>query len=233
MQMVTIHNARSNIQNLSLDREGFVLTPHRSLMHDFYDDDGIASVYDAEVKTLVRDVTGGARVEIFDHTRRAASLDTQKARKIREPATIIHNDYTARSGPQRLRHHFAETPDEAEALLRGRFAIVNVWRSTRGPVRSAPLAMCDAASVAPKDLVSVERQAKERIGEIQLALYNPVHRWFYFPEMAPGEVLLFKTYDTETDGRARFTIHTSFHVPGSPPDALARESIETRCFVFF
>jgi hypothetical protein len=82
-------------------------------------------------------------------------------------------------------------------------------------------------------LVSVKRQAKDRIGEIQLPIYNPAHRWYYFPELRPDEALLFKTYDSATDGRARFTIHTSFEDPAAAADAPPRESIETRCFVFF
>ncbi len=157
----------------------------------------------------------------------------QKERRIREPASIIHNDYSDRSGPQRLRDHFADTPDEAEALLRRRFAIVNVWRSIAGTVRSAPMALCDAASVAPADLVPVVRQARDRIGEIQQAIYNPAHRWYYFPEMRADEALLIKTYDSATDGRARFTIHTAFDDPATAADAPPRESLETRCFAFF
>ncbi len=122
---------------------------------------------------------------------------------------------------------------EAEALLARRFAIVNVWRSIRGTVRNAPLALCDASSVAPEDLVSVKRQARDRIGEIQQAVYNPAHRWYSFPEMAPNEALLIKTYDSATDGRARFTIHTAFEDPAAAADAAPRESFETRCFAFF
>ena len=151
----------------------------------------------------------------------------------REPASIIHNDYTAFSGPQRLRDHFPDAPDEVEALLRRRLSIVNVWRSIRGTVRSAPLALCDASSVAPEDMISVERQAKDRIGVIQQAVYRPAHRWYYFPEMEPDEALLFKTYESATDGRARFTIHTSFEDPAAAADAPPRESIETRCFAFY
>ena len=233
MQPVSIRNGRTRAVGFSLDREGFMLALRSSAVADFYDDSEIAAVYEAEVKALVQNATGAARVEIFDHTRRAVSLEVQKTRMIREPASIIHNDYTARSGPQRLRDHFPDARDEAETLLRRRFAIVNVWRSIQGTVRNAPLALCDAASVAPEDLVSVTRQAKDRIGEIQLPTYNPAHRWYYFPEMRSDEVLLFKTYDSATDGRARFTIHTSFEDPVAAVDAPPRESIETRCFVFF
>lgn len=233
MQAVPIHNARLRAQGFSLDREGFVLLNHASAVRDFYDDGEIAAVYDAEVKALIAGATGAERVEIFDHTRRSASLDVQKERRIREPASIIHNDYTARSGPIRLRDHFPDDPEQAEALLRRRFVIVNVWRSIRGTVLDAPLALCDAASLAPRDLVSVERRAKERIGEIQQAVYNPAHRWYYFPQMGPDEALLIKTYDSATDGRARFTLHTSFEDPTAPASAPPRESLETRCFAFF
>ena len=233
MQRVPIRNARLRSQAFSLDREGFVLLDHVSAVRDFYDDGEIAAVYDAEVKSLIAGATGAERVEIFDHTRRAAALDVQKQRMIREPASIIHNDYTASSGPVRLRDHFPEDPEQAEALLQRRFVIVNVWRSIRGTVLDAPLALCDAASLAPRDLVSVERRAKERIGEIQQAVYNPAHRWYYFPRMEPDEALLIKTYDSATDGRARFTLHTSFEDPTAPAGAPPRESLETRCFAFF
>ena len=233
LRPMPIHNGRIRPEGFSLDLEGFMLSSQTSAIEDFYDDDAIAAVYEAEVKVLVRGATGAQRVDIFDHTRRSSSLEVQKKRQIRESASIIHNDYTAGSGPSRLRDHFVDTPGEAEALLSRRFAIVNVWRSIRGTVQNAPLALCDASSVAPQDLISVERQAKDRIGEIQLATYNPAHRWYYFPEVQSDEALLFKTYDSDTDGRARFTIHTSFDDPTAARDAPSRESIETRCLVFF
>ena len=230
---VRIHDGRQRSEGFQLDREGFALVAQASAVTDFYDDRQIAQVYEPEVRASIRAATGARRVEIFDHTRRAASRRIQQAQKVREPASIVHNDYTARSAPIRLRDHFADVPDEAERLLEGRFAIINLWRSITGPVLTAPLALCDATTIASRDLVSVRREAKDRIGEIQQAVYNPAHRWYYFPEMAPNEALLIKTYDSETDGRARFTIHTAFENPGAPEGAPARESLETRCFVFF
>ncbi len=233
MQPVPIHNGRVRHRAFSLDREGFVLVPQITQVSDFYDDEEIANVYEDEVKSLVKDMTGARRVEIFDHTRRAVSDDIRKARMIREPASTVHNDYTARSAPKRLRDHFVHAPDEAENLLERRFAIVNVWRSIQGTVQTGPLALCDASSVAAGDLVPVTRKARDRIGEIQMALYSPGQRWYYFPRMTMDEALLIKTYDSESDGRARFTIHTSFEDPTVPAGAPSRQSIETRCFVFF
>ncbi len=233
MQAVPIHNGRSRAEAFSLDREGFVLVPQSTKVRDFYDDGEIAAVYEDEVKSLVRDITDASRVEIFDHTRRAVSDEIRKARMIREPASTVHNDYTARSAPKRLRDYFVDAPDEAEKLLERRFAVVNVWRSIKGTVQTGPLALCDASSVAPEELVPVKRKARDRTGEIQMALYAPGQRWYYFPRITMDGALLIKTFDSETDGRARFTIHTAFEDPSVPAGAPPRESIETRCFAFF
>ena len=131
---VSIHDARQRATPTSLDLEGFELASQPTRVDDFYDDARIADIFDPEVKALVSDITGAARVEIFDHTKRSSSVQRQEEMVIREAASIIHNDYTARSGVKRLRDHFADDPDEAERLLKRRFAIINVWRSIAGPV---------------------------------------------------------------------------------------------------
>jgi hypothetical protein len=64
-------------------------------------------------------------------------------------------------------------------------------------------------------------------------VFNPNHRWFYFPQMARDEALLLKCYDSSDDGRARFTAHTGIDDPTSPAEAAPRESIEARTLVFF
>ncbi len=216
-----------------MDVEGFRLVRRTTGVEDFYDNVQVESTYHDEVKALLTDITDAARIEIFDDTRRSTSVERQRDRKIREAASIVHNDYTARSGVKRLRDHFASDPDEADNRLQRRFAIINVWRSISGPVYNHPLALCDATTVKGEDLVSVERRAEERIGEIQVALHGPEQRWYYYPAMQMDEALLIKTFDSETDGRTRFTIHTSFEDPGAPVDAPPRESIETRCLLFF
>jgi hypothetical protein len=43
------------------------------------------------------------------------------------------------------------------------------------------------------------------MGEIYNITYNVDHRWRYLPNMAPDEVLVFKSYDSAEDGHARFT----------------------------
>ena len=233
MQVVDVHDGRKEKPSSSLDVEGFTLVSQRTAVDDFYDDLQIQSTYHDEVKSLLRRETGARRVEIFDDTRRTSSHDIQRDRNIREPADIVHNDYTARSGVKRLRDHFADDPNEAERLLQRRFAIVNVWRSIAGTIQNHPLVLCDASTVKPGVLISVERRAEERIGELQVALHDAGQRWYFYPEMQMDEALLLKTFDSETDGRARFTIHSSFEYADAPDDAAPRESIETRCLLFF
>ena len=225
---VKITNGRG--QNFNIDREGFELVAQPSAVSDFYDDLLISEIYEAEVNELVKSATGADHVHIFDHTRRAATDNLRKAVASREPASVIHNDYTDFSARQRLRDLL---PDQAEARLQKRFAIVNVWRSIAGVIETFPMAFCDATSVAIDDLVPVKRLSNDRIGEIQYALYNPTHRWFYFPEMKMDEAVLIKTYDSAMDGKARFTIHSAFDDPSAADDAAPRQSIETRCFIFF
>ena len=233
VQEVEIKNARAQSESFQLDKQGFTLVPQPTQVKDFYNDEELKSIYNSEVKNLVQMATGASRVEIFDHTRRSASNEVRAEHDVREPASVIHNDYTAASGVNRLRDHFADTDENIDDLLSGRFAIVNVWRSINGPILSSPLALCDAQTSGPDDFVSVKRVAKDRVGELQQALYNPAQEWYYYPEMQFDEALLIKTFDSSEAGPTRFTFHTSFQLPASDGKVPARESLETRCFVFY
>jgi hypothetical protein len=207
-----------------------VLVEHRTAISDFFDTAQLEALYYPEVQRLVRTVTGASRVVVFDHTLRTGDLAEQRAKKIREPVLWAHNDYTEWSGPQRVREIL---PQEAEQLLRHRFAIIQVWRAIAKPIQSNPLALVDARSVSGNDLLPAERRYPDRVGETYQLQYNPDHLWFYFPEMQRDEAIVFKVYDSQTHGRARFTPHTSFIDPSTPSDAPPRQSIEVRTFAFF
>jgi hypothetical protein len=228
---VPIHSARPIAADITLDREGFAVLHHASAVRDFYDEDELRRVYYAEAERLIADATGAKKVFVFDHTlrRRVPGMDDRAPGAPRQPSTGVHVDHTERSGPQRVRDFFG---DEADALLRGRVQVINLWRPIRGPLRDAPLAVCDAATVAPGDLVAADLVYRDRVGETYGVVYNPEHRWYYVPDMQPDEALLLKCYDSSTDGRARFAPHTAFEDPTAPPDMLPRESIELRTLVF-
>ena len=236
-QKVSINNARLINDDLTLDQHGFKLIRQATEVADFYDEDQVLNIYESEVKLSIAETFSKMgesiyQIEIFDHTRRTSSDAMRKKLKIREPASIIHNDYSDKSALRTREDFFEKKPAAREKLEPKRFLIVNLWRSIRGTVKQAPMTLCSAVSIASEDIVSVQRVAKNHKGELQLAVWNPDHQWFYFPQMTMQEALIFKTFDSALDGRARYTIHTAFDDPNSSEDATPRESIETRCLVF-
>jgi hypothetical protein len=227
---VAIRNGRREVQDFGLDRNGFRFVRHDTKVADFFDEAEIRATYYPEMEALVKAQSGASRVVVFDHTLRTADDAAREARQIREVVRRVHNDYTEWSGPQRLRDLL---PLEADALLQRRFAIVQVWRPIRYPVETFPLGICDAESLSPADLVVSERRYPNRIGQTYAITYNPAHRWYWFPRMRREEALVFKVYDSLEHGVARWTAHTAFEDPTSPPGARPRESIEIRTLALF
>src|SRR6185295_11254198 len=177
---VTIGDGRALAGELSLDRNGFVLVRHPTAMRDFFDAAELKSVYYGEIERLVREQSGARRVVVFDHTLRSGDEGEREARLVREPVLSAHNDYTEWSGPQRVRDLL---PDEAEELLKRRFAVIQTWRPIRNPVEREPLAIADARSIGTSELVPSSRVYPDRVGEVYHCTFNPAHRWYYFPKM--------------------------------------------------
>jgi len=227
---VKIRNGRPLAGRFEFEREGFRFVDSDTKVGDFFDEDEIRRVYYPECEALIKRVSGAKRVVVFDHTLRTASDQQRESQKIRDVVSRVHNDYTEWSGPQRVRDIMGE---EAEALLQGRFAVIQVWRPINHPFESHPLAICDAQTVKPEMLVVNERRYPDRIGQTFAITYNPEQRWYWFPRMRPDEALVFKVYESLRDGRARWTAHTAFADPSAPPHARPRESIEIRTLAFF
>jgi hypothetical protein len=226
---VRIRDGRPLAGQFAFDQHGFVFVGHRTAVRDFFDARELRTVYYPEVERLVKEASGAARVVVFDHTLRSGDETEREERKIREPVLSVHNDYTEWSGPQRVRDIL---PDEAEALLSKRFAVIQVWRAINQPIQSNPLAIADARSLAASDLIATERRYPDRVGETYRVAYSPKHEWYYFPRMRRDEALVFKVYDSDKSV-ARFTAHTSFHDPNTPAGAPPRQSIEARTLAFF
>ncbi len=226
---VKILDARVVKDRLSLDRQGFVLLRHPTAAPDLYDEAEIARVYYPECERLVQEATGATRVVAFDHIVRNAAL-MAKGNLIKQPAGRVHNDYTAKSAPQRVRDLMG---DEAEELLKHHYAEINVWRPIRGPLLRSPLALCDAQTLSAENLVASDLRYPDRTGETYAVTYNPAQRWYYFPQMRSDEAVLIRCFDSARQGAARFSAHGAFDDPQTPADAPPRESIEVRTLVFF
>ena len=227
-----IHDARPIADSLSLDHEGFRLVRHASATRSFWSAADLERIYYPEIESLVASATGACWAFVLGHTvrRRVYGLPDHTSGAPRQPPMHVHVDFTERSAVRRLQDVAGLA---ARAALRRRFAIVSAWRPIRGPLHDAPLAMCDATSVAAADLVAVDVVKPGRIGEFFGVLASPQHRWMYFPGMRPDELLLFKSYDSAGDGIARFVPHAAFEDPSAPADRLIQESIEVKAVAVF
>lgn len=238
-QTMPIHDARPIAHELDIDTQGFVLYRHATDFTAFYDADAVKLHYYPEVAEFVRQTLHATAVLVFDHNTRSAARASRGETGVRLPVDAVHNDYTETSGPNRAREIL--TTANRHDLIGRRVAFVNLWRPITGPVQDVPLAVCDARSVRPEDIVDTpihhylehDLTTPSHSGQIQSVRHGAGHNWYYVSDMQPDEVLLLKCYDALRDGRARFMPHTGFKNPACPAQFTPRESIEARTLVVF
>jgi hypothetical protein len=224
-QEVKLNDLRDSEQAFTLDQNAFQIYENiPSNEHDFTDDARIKEVYYPEVEQFLLDnVEGAQRVVLFDHTIRRPTGN-------RNPVTRVHIDQTPFSAQERVKLH---VPEDAEALLQGRYRIINVWRPLNGPVMGFPLAVADSQTTEDDDLVKIEHRYPTRNGQTAAVRYNAGQKWYYFSGMKNEDRLLLKCYDSdEQKGKWGRVPHTAFSDPRTPQGAVGRESIEVRALVF-
>ncbi|OTB14683.1 hypothetical protein K445DRAFT_61908 [Daldinia sp. EC12] len=238
---VNIIDVRGRESEYSLDRDAFQivqgLPPSAEEIpggpgSGFTDDASIAKNYYPEVEKLLLDaIPGSNRVFIFDHTIRRADPNAP-----RRAVLLAHIDQTPFSAEKRVRRHLG---DDAEKLLKGRYRIVNVWRTlNKNPVEANPLAFASSSTLSDDDVIPVEHRYPEGyVGQTAAIAYNPNQKWHYLSGMTGDERLLLECFDSEgtkeNSGVAGGRLpHTAFEDPRTRPDAEGRESIEVRALVF-
>ena len=140
------------------------------------------------------------------------------------------------AGPRRVRELLGRLApgEDVDAILRGRYAIFNVWRPINGVVEQWPLAICDMRSMKTDDFVDAELKWPHRTGYVCAVRHSPHQHWLHVSAMNVDEALVFKCYDSVPDeSGARFGAHTGFADPTSRADARTRESIEVRAIALF
>jgi len=229
---MAIREARAD--GASLDREGFALVPHRSAVTDFADTAEVARTYPDEIAALVKRVSGadsvvvtGAGVLRFaERSAQSGALDNSR------PARFAHvdvSDATAALFSQR------SLPEAGRAPRRT--AHFNIWRAISPAPQDVPLALCDARSVAPGDLMPADaifdRDGVDiwSFGGLVVA-HSPAHRWHWFSDLGLDEVIMFKTNDSDPE-RAHSVPHVAFDNPDCPADAPPRASIEMRAIAYW
>lgn len=214
------------VPDMSMDSNGFVVVRQPTSFDDFWSPDSIREIYLPEMRDLAVVATGASRAVVFDFNVRHAPSVKDANPFLGKPARLVHNDYTPVSGEQRVIDLLG--PEDGAKALKSRYALINLWRPIKGPLRDAPLAVCDARTVSDEDLIVSRLIYPDRVGEVYRVTFNARHQWFYFPDMSRDEILLFKSYDSASHDVARFVPHTAFDDPTIPSDSPPRQSIEVR-----
>ena len=234
---LSISDARGWADPPTLDREGFRLVQHRSAVTNFRDKDEVAKVHPTEIETLLLEVTGADRVVVFGSGILRFGERSPEAGTLMNslPARFIHidvSDPTGVTNAERSRPRRGEEP-----IPYRRFCHYNVWRVISPPPQDVPLAVCDARTLGPEDLILADAvfdavDAPEWSFEGLLVGYSPRHRWSYFSDMTRDEALIFKTNDSDPT-KAHHVPHSAFDDPSCPPGVEPRASIEMRACAYW
>jgi len=118
-----------------------------------------------------------------------------------------------------------------------RYCYLNLWRSIgERPIRDNHLALLDERTVVKPD----DYLPKDVIGDgYEVTQYHlnarhaAQHKWYYFPNMARDEAIVFKQMDSDWTISGRVCFHMSVTDPTASKKAPPRESIETRMLCFW
>ena len=227
--IMQVANARNANPPPDLEREGFQLFQHRTTLVDFRDPAVIESRHVGEIRDLLLAVSGADAVTVVPRgVLRFAERSPECGQYDNShPARFVHVDVSDATAAA----FSAEANPFPERRLR-RFCQYNVWRALSPPPQDVPLAVCDARTVEPADLVAADAvfdstSSPEWSFEALVVLGSIRHRWSYFRDMQRDEVLIFKTNDSGTS-RAHCVPHVAVDDPGCPPDVPPRMSIEMR-----
>ncbi len=228
-----IRDGRSSKDRFSLDRQGFCLADHHSAVQDFEDHDEILRVQKPELEELVRQMTGAVATFCVGIQIRHAETSPRAVRHFNSlPARFVHGDFFGNSGQDVLSRVW---PD-ADLARYSRCAIYNAWRVITPPPQDTPLAVCDIRGVSvgeSEEITAVLEQVEGEPFTFTMAGYHhqPEHQWYYFSQMTPEEVLIFKTFDTSCVGVG--VPHTAFDDRSCYPNGIPRGSIEARIMTVF
>jgi hypothetical protein len=238
---VTVRNARL-AGPFTLDAHGFCLARHPSAITDWEANYGTDCAYGAEVAEVVKRLTGADLVVPMGGMLRTSGLTSPT---LQPPAAEAHVDFTTKSAQRIAETLYRSVRGEGAGY--DRFIAFSLWRALSPPPQDMPLALCEAGSVRDDegthntkvdvdeiptgDALFAPIEGEEDMPAATIFHHSPDHRWWYFPDMTPGEVILIKFHDSD-HARAWRCPHTAFH-DTSRADAIERRSMEYRGIAFF
>ncbi|MYD43832.1 MAG: hypothetical protein F4W90_08070 [Gammaproteobacteria bacterium] len=225
---VEVLDGRPFASEIRLDTQGFELFDFASPITDFTNDEAVTSIYRPAIAEFVKKQTHALDVFVTQHLIRTESKDDFN----KAYARFLHCDYsmdTARSASLNLLKNRNLDPADFE---NAEFAWYNSWQPFDNPVEQNPLCMLDSTSLRDEDIVEYVYGGYGKSAKSSMPMYRKEHRFYYFKNMQPSEVVLIKQLDTRT-GRAPVAPHTSFIDPAAKIDARPRRSIEVRMMAVF
>jgi hypothetical protein len=220
-----IHDGRAISGGATLAKNGFICVRHPMTPVDFDDGSRWQERFLDEIMAYIRDMTGQTDV-VANH----AAPRSTRFKDSDGTIDFVHNDYTGGSIGVFINEL---DPDRAEERLAKRFAVYNIWRMVSQPPQSRPIAVCDPTTIAIADAVpSQTYYSGERYEENFLLRYNPAHRWYYFPDMTPDEMIIWTGYDSDP-AMPSIVPHAAFDNPACTDPNAIRSNIDTRAYVFF
>ncbi|MGY4183001.1 hypothetical protein ACVIHH_008292 [Bradyrhizobium sp. USDA 4518] len=228
---VTIRDARPIVDELSLDREGFTLIQHKTSCADVRDPEIMREKYNKEMVPFIKDYFNASWVVPKGDglvLRRAGGSSIPGVRETIGPA---HIDYARTYAPI-----LAAEDAKAQGIpirTYSRLMVIQAWRVLSPPPQDTPLALCDASSVLDADIVPHDFTSVTGASFTSCILHHdPLQRWYYFPQMTSGELILFKGYDSKESCNA-VAPHQGFDNLRACPNAKTRESVEHRFYVYY
>jgi hypothetical protein len=233
---VTIKDARPIRNELSLDRQGFVLLDHSSSVSHLRDKKAIEKTYNSEIIELLQNVSDADLIlpylQLFVRFSKNATVKTKD--ETERPSADVHLDFTSKSFWDNV--GWVQKAAGVAGKRYRRAVLYQTWRAVSEPPQDFPLALTDSRSIVPGNTVTMDniigpRDVVGNVVETRLAKQGPHDSWYYFSNMRANEIILFKGFDSEAEDTVN-VLHTAFEdkdTPGTVP----RESIEARYFAFW
>lgn len=227
---ITVHNARSLVNEFSLDREGFTLIQHKISCANERDPEIMRDKYLEQMVPFIRNHFNASWVVARRGSIIVRSASGSSDRGEKYPIPLAHIDYVPIEAPM-----IAAIVSQSEGVpIRSysRLMVIQTWHALSPPPQDFPLALCDGTTFHDTDIAAVDYAHLGTTINFGFVHFNPAQRWYYFPEMTKDELILFKSYDSEVHCNPK-TAHSAFDDRRTYPHAKPRQSLEGRFFVYF
>ncbi|KAH8883698.1 hypothetical protein GQ53DRAFT_830374 [Thozetella sp. PMI_491] len=140
------------------------------------------------------------------------------------PAYQVHADYNKEFPAQIIKQFL--TPEEL-----AKYPASHSWKPLFAPVRNAPLAFCDPATLSLDDIIEVDTPSATGMSKTSYIKYNAGQQWYWCRDQTPEQVSFFKIWDSDMTACAPFVPHGALRFSIDDSIEVVRDSIETRMIV--